>query len=109
LAARRLDGADVTFINFGRGGAPDHGAERAVPLGREQGSGWTPAQAIGAFAAHADRSSGPGYAAVAGQDGKEIELALDGPAIVADAMGARTARLRIAAVHRPVWTTNRLL
>ena len=93
------DEPSVTFVNFGaseRGAADAHGA---IPGGGEQAGIGAAAEAIGALPAHAGGFRGGGNAAGASEGFEEDDLADGCPAIEA----------AFRKVHRPVWSTKRVL
>lgn len=89
----------MTFINFGASEGDTIGSQRAIPGGGEQSTRVALAEAVRAFAAHADGARGTGDAARARENLDKAELALGRPAVVT----------RFRTLHRPVWSTGRIL
>jgi hypothetical protein len=100
---RRLSSAGMTFVTFARGKRGDAAAagvifsrtfvtfarNRAVPCAGEIGMARPLAQPVGALAAHPGRRRGARHAARLVQRADELHLPVDGPAVPADAAGAR--------------------
>src|SRR5205085_7163305 len=80
--------------------------QRLIPQSREQGAFTPIAQAVGAFAAHARRSSGTADAACSRERIEKLQLALGGPAVPANPRGGCGRAKRIGCAHPPAWITT---
>jgi hypothetical protein len=95
------------LVNFGAGNGDTAGAERAIPGEGEESARFALVQAMCALAAHPACAGGLGDTAGDEEDFKEAELAGGSPAVPSARI--RTSGMRFRGLHRPAWSTMRLL